>query len=131
MTAARKDIAEASAAARARAKWNGLPPDWIVVLAEECDLTSQRRVAARLQIDAGIVNRLISNSYGASVAKFEQIVRGVLMAKEVDCPVLGAIASDRCIREQGLKKTYANPLRPRIYDACRSGCKNSRLGVGK
>jgi len=128
---AKNILPETSAVNRAKSKWGISVPDWVLVLAKECDLTSQRRVADRIGMSATVINRILSNSYGASLDPLEERIRGKLMAKTIECPVLGEIGSDRCIREQGLPLTYQNPLRLRVYAACRGGCQHSRLGDGK
>lgn len=115
---------------KAKAAW-GEVPDWLEVLADECGKASQKKVSMKLKVSSTVVNRIISNTYEGDVEKFAEKVRGTYMSARVECPVLGEIGRDRCIAEQGKKQTFENPLRPKIYRACRSGCIHSRLGGGK
>jgi len=112
----------------ARAAWAELGgcPDWITALAEECDRTSQRAVAARIGYSAGAVNQVLANKYNAPTTNIEQAVRGAFLAAVVACPVLGELAADSCLERQ--KQPWgSSPLRLRLFKACRAGCPNSRI----
>lgn len=116
---------------KARAAWGDVLPDWVRVLAEECDKSSQRKVAAAINNSTTVVSRVLSNSYEGSLEKIAGKVRGVYLAEEVACPVLGDIPRQRCIAEQEKPLTFQNPLRRRVYNACRGGCPHSRIGASK
>jgi len=116
---------------RAVEAWGEPLEDWLQVLVEECAKTSQNAVSRKLQVSSTVVSRVIGNSYGGDTGKLAERVRGTFMAQTVECPVLGEIRCNRCIGEQGKKLTFENPLRQRIYHACRGGCPHSRLGDGK
>ena len=132
MSGAKQHITpETSVMGRVELGWGRDIPDWILTLAHEVDITSQRRVATRTGINATTINKVLANKYEASTARIEERIRGALMAKTVNCPVLGEIGAQRCISEQGKKLTFENPLRQRVYHACRGGCPHSRLGDGK
>lgn len=112
----------------ARAAWEpfGGCPDWIMVTAEECDRTSQRAVAARIGYSAGAVCQVLANKYKAPTDNIELAVRGAYLSATVACPVLGDLATDRCLEHQ--KMPWASsPLRLRLYKACRAGCPHSRI----
>lgn len=106
----------------------GAPPDWIMVLAEECDKSSQSKVAKALGASSTVVSRVLANAYPGDVGKIEALVRGHYMAATVECPVLTEISRQRCIAEQAKPLTFQNPIRRRVYDACRDGCPHSRIG---
>ena len=112
----------------ARAAWESLGgcPDWIIVLAEECDRTSQRAVAGRIGYSAGAVCQVLAAKYKAPTANIELAVRGAYLAAEVDCPVLGALAADRCLELQKAP-WMSSPMRIRLFKACRGGCTHSRI----
>jgi len=112
----------------ARAAWAQLGgcPDWIIVLAEECDRTSQRAVAGRIGYSAGAVNQVLAAKYKAPTERIEQAVRGAYLAAVVDCPVLGELAADLCLEHQG-KPWGSSPMRIRLFNACRGGCPHSRI----
>jgi DNA-binding transcriptional regulator YdaS (Cro superfamily) len=112
----------------ARAAWEpfGGCPDWITIMAEECDRTSQRAVAGRIGYSAGAVNQVLSAKYKAPTDKIEQAVRGAYLCAVVACPVLGELAADQCLEHQ--KHPWSSsPLRLRLYKACRAGCPHSRI----
>lgn len=113
----------------AQAAWAELGgcPDWIIVLAEECDRTSQRQVAVRIGYSAGAVNQVLAAKYKAPLGRIEQAVRGAYLSAVVDCPAAGEIAADRCLEIQRQPWAATNPQRVRLYTACRSGCTHSRI----
>ncbi len=58
----------------------------------------------------------------------QKAVEGALMGMTVTCPVLQEIPANRCLEIQNQPFAATNPVRVRLYHACRSGCPNSRLG---
>lgn len=117
-----------SALARARAAWGETLPDWIEVLAREADRTSQNAAAARIRYSAATVSHVLKAAYKGDITAVEQAVRGVLMAATVNCPVVGDLATDLCLRHQRASWAPHNPQRIQFYRACRDGCPHSRLG---
>lgn len=112
----------------ARGAWGAVLPDWVAVLAEAADRTSQTAVAARLNVSSSTVSMVLSCSYKADTKRIEQRVRGQLMAETVACPVLGSLAADLCIEWQRKAETFhdTGQLRRRMYRACRA-CPRSRF----
>jgi hypothetical protein len=109
-----------------RLKWGTNPPEWILVLAEECDRTSQGKAAARLGVKSpAIVNQALQNKYSGRMDRLEERVRGELMNKVLACPVLGEISARRCLDEQARPFTSSNALRLRLNRAC-AVCPNRR-----
>lgn len=94
-------------------------PDWLQVLAEECDRTSQSTVARRLNVSPAAVSQLLKGTYSADTTRMEDRVRGELMRETVPCPVLGDLGKRQCLDEQA-KPYYANPLRSALFKACKS-----------
>lgn len=117
-----------SAAARARAAWGDDAPAWILALAAECDRTSQKAAAIRIQYSAATVSLVIANTYTGDLTKVEQAVRGAFMAATVACPVVGDLAADTCLNHQKAPWAPHNPQRIAFFRACRGGCPNSRIG---
>ena len=99
-------------------------PDWIDTLANACDRSSQRKVAAMLKVSPAVINLLINNKYAPrSHAEMEERVRmSPLMMTIVACPVLGAIGRPDCQLEQVKPLVTVNPLSVQLYRACRGGC---------
>jgi hypothetical protein len=98
-------------------------PDWIVALAIECDRSSQGRVARKLGISAAVVNQVLAHAYKGRLDRVETRVRGELMRETVTCPVLGEITKRECLDHQGAKFVATNPMRVRLWKACKS-CPN-------
>ncbi|MEQ8346189.1 MAG: hypothetical protein RIB84_22400 [Sneathiellaceae bacterium] len=110
---------------RATKGWGDDMPDWVQVLAEKCDASSQAAAAKRMRCSAGVVSQVLSNSYPASLAGIEERTRAAFMSADVECPVLGTLDRARCLHEQRQKYSSANRTRVQLYRACRSGCPHS------
>jgi hypothetical protein len=112
----------------ATANWKVMP-DWVFVLAEACDRTSQNTVAKRLKYSGSVVSSILNNNYKGKSEAVEQAVRGVLMAEVLDCPVLGELRKNLCLEHQKRAQNFAatSTLRVRMYQSCRGGCMHSRL----
>jgi len=115
--------------ARAQEAW-GTPPDWVLVLAEACNMENQTAVGRRLRYSGPTVSQVLSNSYGGDMESFEQVVRGVLMAETVICPRLGETSRNVCQTWQRRPFSTASSNAVAMYQACRSGCPHSRLAGG-
>ena len=121
-----------SAVARATAAWGSALPPWVRRLAEECDATSQSKVAGRLGYSPATLSYVLRNAYKGDLASVELAATGALMARTVQCPVLGDLRADDCLRHQREPWSPNNPQRIDLYKACRGGCPNFRArGEGR
>lgn len=119
-----------SAIERATAAWNGHLPTWVQKLAEACDATSQNQVANQIGYSPTYVSWVINNKCAErkiDETAVQQAVEGALMARIVNCPVLGEMRADICLKHQRAPYADTNHVRVRLYRACRNGCQNSRL----
>jgi hypothetical protein len=113
-----------SYAERARERWQGKAPDWVMSLAAEADRCradgrSQGDLGKRLGISGSVISAIIGKTYPGRYNTAEARVRGALMSATVECPVEGTIGRDRCAGNQTLKFSAANPTRARFPLACR------------
>jgi hypothetical protein len=108
---------------KAWAAW-GNPPEWVQLLAKECDRTSQREVAERLSKSGSYVNRLINRTYPASYAEAEEQVFAVIGARQVECPAFGEIPLTSCIRNRRRKGPATNTLQRTFERHCRNCAQN-------
>lgn len=104
--------------AAAQAAWGEAIPDWIVVLADECDRGGQGATARRVGIAKSTINEVVRRTYKARLGNIEQKVRGALMGTTVDCPVLGEIGVDLCLENQRRPFSAANPIRVQLHRTC-------------
>lgn len=126
ITKSRQDNTE-----KAQMMWGMNTPDWIMILAEACDRESQSAVARKIGYSGSAVSQVLSNSYQkGDIARFEQAVRGALMAATVRCPVMGELARNVCLSWQRKPFATTNAHRVRMHQACRSGCPFSLLKDG-
>ncbi len=103
----------------ARRAWGEAAPEWVIVLAEACDQSSQADVSRRLGVSGAQVNQALRNTYAGRLDRLEQKTRGTLMNQCVACPVLGEITRRRCIDEQGRQYAATNALRVELRRACK------------
>lgn len=106
--------------ARAAAAWGADLPAWVAALAEACEGASQNRVAEQVGYSAAVISQVLKRSYRGDYAAVERRVRAALMGETVVCPVLGEIAATDCHRHQSRPFATTNPLRVRLWRACRS-----------
>lgn len=114
---------------KARTGW-GDPPDWVVALAQACQRERQTAVAGKLGVSGSMLSGILARTYPGHYDRVEQLVRGIYMGEQVDCPVLGEIGRARCLEEQSRPFAATSSVRARLYRACRGGCSHSRLKGG-
>lgn len=100
--------------------------DWLAVLDSECKRRTQRAVADDLGVSPAMINTCLKGTYTGNVARLKRLVEGRYMRKTVICPVLGEIATDKCLWHQEREFAATNPQRILLYRACRSGCENAK-----
>lgn len=118
--------------ATAKASWKDMP-DWLVVLAEACDRSSQSKVAKRLGYSGSVVSSVLNRKYNGDYSAVEKSIRGALMAEVLDCPVLGDINTKLCLEHQKRARNFqpTSSMRVRLYKNCRGACLHSRLNVNQ
>ena len=102
--------------------------NWLSVLADQCRMTSQSRVASRLGVSAAMVNQALQGKYQGDVDRLRERVVGAYMGVLVNCPVLGNLGRDECISHQERPFAATNPIRVQLFRACRNGCPYSLIG---
>ncbi len=101
--------------------------DWLEVLDQACQKSSQNRVAKRLGVSAAMISQTLKGKYPGDTRKLRIRVEGELMGAAVQCPVLGEISARQCLDCQAQPFAATNAQRVRLYRACRSGCPNSSI----
>ena len=114
--------------AKALSAWGDNIPDWVYVLAEQCERGSQMAAAQLIGYSSAVVNQVISKRYKGDLGAVEQAVKGALLAATVQCPVAGDLPAHRCLEYQRQPFAATNPQRVALYRACR-GCKHNRRNV--
>lgn len=109
-----------------RAAWGDEAPEWVVLLAEECDRTSQKKASETIHYSSAVVNQVLKKRYTGDLTAVEKAVRGAYLHATVDCPVLGALELHRCLQHQRAKFADTNNARVRLYQACHGGCPHAR-----
>lgn len=107
--------------------WGAILPDWVAQLAVQCDSSSQAAVAKAMRYSGTVINQVIARKYAGSLNAVEAAFKGAFQDAKVKCPVLGVIAMHACAEHQRAPFAMTNPMRTRLYRACRSGCLHSRL----
>lgn len=112
------------------AAWGEAPPEWVALLAEECDRTSQKKVAEQIRYSTAVVNQVLKNRYTGDLTAVEKAVRGAYLNATVACPVLGDLQLNRCLQHQRQRFSATNAMRVRLYRSCNGGCPHARKGGG-
>lgn len=105
--------------------WGDSAPEWVIVLAEDCDRRSQKQVAQAIGYSAAVVNTVLSRTYKGDWGAVEQAVSGALLHVVVQCPVAGELAAHQCLEYQRQPFRATNAQRVRLYKACQV-CPNNR-----
>jgi hypothetical protein len=116
----------AVASSNVLAAWGKKPPEWVQILAEECDRTSQKKVAEQIRYSTAVVNQVLKNRYTGNLTDVEKAVRGAYLNATVACPVLGDLPLNNCLQHQRQRFSAANNQRVRLYRACHGGCPHAR-----
>ena len=109
---------EASNVDRALTGWGSPLPDWVRLLAEACDRSSQGAVGERLGTNGPFVSKVLRRVYAGSYPKAEQLVRARLGAEVVDCPAWGRIPLASCRRIRLRKAPPANLTQRACAETC-------------
>lgn len=114
-----------------RIHWGAEMPDWIEVLARQCDLSSQADVARRLERSGGMISQVLRGKYAGSMERIEELVRGAYMDATVSCPAMGTMPVDECQnwRLKGRKFSTTNTRSVQMYHACRACPRNQKGGT--
>ena len=87
--------------------------------------------AKRTGIGGSTISQLLSNKYPAATDNQEARVRGAIMHLTVDCPVLGEMGRDVCLKWQAKPFAATSSLRVAMYRACRAPCPHSKFFKGE
>lgn len=120
-----------SALTTARLCWGDDMPDWVAVMAEACNDSSQKKVAAEIGYSPAVVNTVLKGTYKGDLTAVKQAVEGALMAAVVQCPILGELRANKCIENQRRPYANTNPIRIQLFQACHGACPNSRIARDK
>lgn len=112
----------------AQAAWGEAMPAWIADLAQECEASSQNKVAARMGYSAGLISQVLRAKYPADLAAVEEIFVGVFQSATVECPRLGRIPGQDCrsYRAQAKEFQPTSNFRAQMYRACRNCPRNGK-----
>lgn len=110
---------------KAREAWGDALPPEIEALAQACAASTGKAVAARLGYSGALVSHVLARKYPGDMNLVFAKIRGEFMGEQVDCPILGLIASTRCLDEQKRPFAATNSVRARLFHACQR-CPNNR-----
>lgn len=101
---------------------------WLDVLRAECERTSLAATAKLIGMSTSTISQVLNGKYLGRLDNVKARVEGALMAKTVDCPVLGTLPRHECLDHQKRKFAASNSQRVRLWRACREGCPHSEIG---
>jgi hypothetical protein len=97
---------------------------WQELLHQKVQELGRRNVEAELGISRTTLSLVLNNKY-KETKHIEALVMEAYGTLKVVCPVMGEISKKRCTRESKMPNTLSNPIRARIYRACRT-CPNNK-----
>lgn len=101
-------------------------PDLLTMLANAVATEgSQSAVAKRINYSAAAVSQALSGKYAGDLATLLAKVEEIYGSRLVACPILGEIAITRCATQRRTPFSASNPVRVRLFQACRA-CVNNR-----
>lgn len=103
---------------------------WLELLNSAVDRFGRREVEKRLGISKATLSQVLNQKYPGNMGNIETLVLeqfSVDLNTEMDCPVLGEISRDRCLREQVKPLIATNPTRVKLWQTCRT-CPNKCQG---
>ncbi|MBS4773403.1 MAG: hypothetical protein KHX55_03905 [Proteobacteria bacterium] len=118
-----------SAIETAKQYWGESLPDWIEVLANEADKTSQNKIAYKIGKSSAAISQILKKSYPGTIANLEAAVRANLMNGSHDCPFYGTILIRECLDVQSRPfSNSGNPTKIRLFKACRNCIHHKKQG---
>ncbi|MDR8523446.1 helix-turn-helix domain-containing protein [Shewanella fidelis] len=99
---------------------------WQQILAEQANEHGQDAVAKYLGVSKTVISQLINSKYPGDLQRMKKLVEGAYMQRTVVCPIMGELPLHQCDKHQNNTIT-SNPIKLRLYRACRSGCPHSTL----
>lgn len=111
---------------KAQLAWGEAMPGEIEALASACDQATSKAIATRLGYSGALVSHVLARKYPGDMDLVFAKIRGALMGEQVDCPILGAIGTQRCLDEQKRPFAATNSIRARLFHACRACPRNRK-----
>ncbi|MGD1939872.1 MAG: hypothetical protein ACFB0G_01035 [Leptolyngbyaceae cyanobacterium] len=94
-------------------------PDWLIVLDQKCEETSQAQVGRELDVASSSLGQVRNGKYPASTDAIEARVRGRYMNHCYTCPALGfEITSHRCAELQRGNVSASIGIRGQLRRTC-------------
>lgn len=105
--------------------------DRLTLLREAVErLGSQAKVGKIIGYSSGAICSALSNSYGGSLDNLLGKVEECFGTEVVECPELGQIHFNQCVKERRRPFAAGNPSRVRQYRACKRCKCNTDLNEG-
>ncbi len=112
----------------AREAWGPEIPAWVLDLAQVCALTSQSRVAAKMDYSPTVISSVLRAKYTGNLATIEEVFNGAFNGVVVDCPALGTMPANECRKWRDRSTTFVvgNPMKRDMYRACNRCARNGK-----
>lgn len=97
-----------------------LPLDALAALMDLKTKHSQAEIARRIGVSEGTISNALKGRYIGNVEALAERIRGELLNQTVACPILGQITSRICQDERKKPFSAVNPMRVRLWRACKA-----------
>lgn len=99
--------------------------DRLDILRSAVSATSQAEVARRIGRSPAAINQILKGKYPGNTSAILERVAAQFGADRVNCPVMGQVPLAQCLEERNRPFRATNPVRVRLYRACKN-CERNR-----
>ena len=92
--------------------------EWIELLRAERDRVGGATTGRRIGYSEAVVSAVLNGSYKGDLSRVQKAVEGALGGAEVDCPVIGSLPRQACIKHQRSRFKSTNPLAVQLHRTC-------------
>lgn len=100
---------------------------WLEALQVRATRVPLSVVASEIGYSKSTVSRVLNDSYGGDINAVKHAVQRAYLKNMVECPLLGDIERDQCLRHQNRPFAVTNPMRVQLHRACKT-CPNKCEG---
>lgn len=113
---------------KVRRSWGDTAPAWVMAMAEECQTSSQARVAKQMGWSAATVSLVLGCTYTGDLSGVEEAFKSAFEGALVPCPALGGITSQECRdwRKRSQHFVASNTRSGLMFRACNTCPRNQK-----
>ncbi len=113
---------------KVRRGWGDAAPAWVKAMGEECQTSSQARVAKQMGYSAATISLVLGCTYSGDLSGVEEAFKSAFEGALVTCPALGGITAQVC-RDWRKRAQHFVPSSTRsglMFRACNACARNQK-----